>query len=133
MNKAVFAAALFVGCGGFFGSIMRYGLSLIPFKGDFPLMTFLTNLLGAVLIGVVVEVTSGIMACPPSLVLFLKTGLCGGFTTFSTFSLETLSLFENSQTKTAVVYMSLSLAGCVLGVLIGKMLGKSILTLCRCM
>ena len=58
-----------------------------PAKGAFPLLTLLTNLAGAFVIGVI----AGLAAkrnLPQNAVLFLKTGLCGGFTTFSTFSLE---------------------------------------------
>ena len=81
-------AALCVGAGGFCGAIARYLLGLLPYQGQFPLITFIINFTGAVAIGAVVEAASirpGML--PPNAVLFLKTGLCGGFTTFSTFSL----------------------------------------------
>ena len=54
--------------------------------------------------------------------LFLKTGLCGGFTTFSTFSLETLGLLERGEYAMGGAYALGSLAACVLGVVAGKML-----------
>lgn len=84
-------AALCVGAGGFCGAIARYLLGLLPYQGQFPLITFVINFTGAVAIGAVVEAASvrpGML--PSNAVLFVKTGLCGGFTTFSTFSLETL-------------------------------------------
>ena len=80
-------AALCVGAGGFLGAIARYLLGLIPYQGDFPLITFAINFVGAFIIGVVFEVANirpGMLS--DNAVLFLKTGLCGGFTTFSTFS-----------------------------------------------
>ena len=91
-------AALCVGAGGFCGAIARYLLGLLPYQGQFPLITFVINFTGAVAIGAVVEAASirpGML--PPNAVLFLKTGLCGGFTTFSTFSLETLCLLERGE------------------------------------
>ena len=76
-------AALLVGAGGFIGAVGRYLLGLVPCGGDFPLMTFLVNFLGAVAIGAVAEAASGPAALPAEAALFLKTGVCGGFTTFS--------------------------------------------------
>ena len=83
---------LCVGAGGALGAMGRYSLGLIPLGGELPLMTLLINFLGSVAIGAIVE-TSELAAGALSreAVLFLKVGLCGGFTTFSTFSLETLS------------------------------------------
>ena len=82
---------LCVGAGGALGAMGRYGLGLIPLGSELPLMTLLINFLGSVAIGAIVE-TSELAAGALSreAVLFLKVGLCGGFTTFSTFSLETL-------------------------------------------
>ena len=61
-------------------------------------MTLLINFLGSVAIGAIVEVSElAAGALPREAVLFLKVGLCGGFTTFSTFSLETLELIEGGQ------------------------------------
>ena len=84
---------LCVGAGGALGAMGRYGLGLIPLGSELPLMTLLINFLGSVAIGAIVE-TSELAAGALSreAVLFLKVGLCGGFTTFSTFSLETLEL-----------------------------------------
>lgn len=59
-------------------------------------MTLLTNFLGAVVIGAVAQ-AAGQLPMSKSAVLFLKTGLCGGFTTFSTFSLETVELLEQGR------------------------------------
>lgn len=58
--------------------------------------------------------------------LFLRTGLCGGFTTFSTFSLETLTLLQEKKYLAGGVYALLSLAACVLGVWLGQLLVRTL-------
>ena len=87
---------LFVALGGGLGAVGRYLLSLIAAPWSFPVMTLLTNFLGAVVIGAVAQ-AAGQLPMSKSAVLFLKTGLCGGFTTFSTFSLETVELLEQGR------------------------------------
>ena len=79
---------LIVALGGAVGSIFRYSISLIPIKTTFPFLTLITNILGAVLIGFIVGVSSK-KGLSSNTNLFLKTGVCGGFTTFSTFSNDT--------------------------------------------
>lgn len=111
---------LFVGLGGAIGAIGRYLISLFSVKGDFPFLTLLTNLLGAILIGVVVGLADSKANMPKDLILFLKTGVCGGFTTFSTFSLESLLLLENGKYFLGSVYIVASVALCILGVALGK-------------
>lgn len=120
MKEGFWTAVISVGCGGFIGSVLRYCLSLVTVKWDFPLMTFLTNLLGAVLIGIAAEAATRYANLPGGLLLFLKTGVCGGFTTFSTFSLETAGLLEHHRYKTAFCYLFLSLICCIAGVELGK-------------
>lgn len=115
------ARFLLVGLGGAIGAIFRYIISLIPWKGSFPLLTLVTNLAGAVLIGAVVGLAAKREAGPYA-VLFLKTGVCGGFTTFSTFSLESLRMLEQGQKVPALLYILLSVAGCIAGVWLGEKL-----------
>ena len=124
------SAVLWVGFGGFLGAAGRYLLSLIPTQGEFPLMTFLANLMGAALIGAVVEL-SGRLPIPTQGVLFLKTGVCGGFTTFSTFSLETVTLMERGRLGTAGLYAASSVFGCLIGVLLGRLAARWVLSALR--
>ena len=112
---------LWVGLGGAIGSIFRYTLSLLPIKSSFPILTLITNLLGAFIIGVVVGLFEK-QYLSSQIHLFLKTGLCGGFTTFSTFSLETLTLLENDMIFIAIIYALISVVGCIVGVYLGKMI-----------
>lgn len=115
------AALLYVGAGGFLGSICRYLLSMIPVHGDFPFMTFVTNFFGAILIGIITGfATQETLHLAPQFLLLMKTGFCGGFTTFSTFSLETATLFENDKYAMGTVYALASVVLCVLGIYIGK-------------
>ncbi len=109
---------LFVGLGGAVGAMLRYAISLIPYKGDFPILTFITNLIGAVLIGFIVGYASKRGAGSNAL-LFFKTGLCGGFTTFSTFSLEAYNLFVSGSRMLAAGYAVLSAVLCIAGVWAG--------------
>ena len=120
------SAFLAVGLGGALGAMGRYGISLIPLKSVFPWLTLLTNVLGALVIGFVVGVTADNTASPNT-VLFWKTGVCGGFTTFSTFSLETLRLLEGGQTGAGLLYAGASLMLCVAGVYAGELLGHVLL------
>lgn len=118
---------LCVGAGGFIGAVGRYGLGLIPLAPGLPLMTLLINFAGSVAIGAVVEAAElAAGALPREAVLFLKVGLCGGFTTFSTFSLETLDLIEGGQYVLAGAYAVASVVLCVAGVLAGKMLARAL-------
>ena len=100
---------LIVGVGGGLGSVIRYLLSLIPLNETtpFPINTFIINTLGCIMIGFI-----AFYAMKNNLnenwVLFLKVGICGGFTTFSTFAIETVQLMRNGDASIAVIYIALS-------------------------
>ena len=100
-----------VGLGGFFGAILRYLMGLIPLREDlmFPVKTLAVNVIGAFAIGLIVALTAKHSNMNPRLVLFLKTGICGGFTTFSTFALETVDLIQAGNSVEAILYVALSL------------------------
>lgn len=115
------SAYLYVGIGGALGAMFRYALSTVTVRSDFPFMTFFANLIGAVLIGFIVGLASGAKLRSDH-VLFLKPGFCGGFTTFSTFSLETLTLLEQKCYVTGGCYAVCSLVCCIAGVWIGRSL-----------
>ena len=120
-------SVLCVGAGGFVGAVSRYGLGLIPLASGLPLVTLLINFTGSVVIGAVAEAASlAPTTLPREAVLFLKVGLCGGFTTFSTFSLETLELIEGGQWAMAGAYALASVVLCVAGVLAGKLLARTL-------
>lgn len=94
---------LLVGLGGFIGAVLRYLISLIPIKNpeSFPINTFIINIVGAFAIGCIAFAVSKNENIDPKLLLFLKVGICGGFTTFSTFSLETAELVKSGSVVTA--------------------------------
>ena len=99
-----------VDAGGFVGSVCRYLLSLIPVSEAtvFPIKTFIINIIGCIVIGVLAVTASKNMEMSPQMMLFLKVGLCGGFTTFSTFALETADLMKAGHMGTALLYVLLS-------------------------
>lgn len=117
---------LAVGFGGFIGAVLRYLISLIPIKNpeSFPLNTFIINIAGAFTIGCIAFAVSKNENIDPKLLLFLKVGLCGGFTTFSTFSLETAQLMKSGSVMTAVIYVIASIVVGVLAVMLPQLVLK---------
>lgn len=113
---------LVVALGGAIGAMGRYAISLVPVKNGFPILTLATNFAGALLIGFIVGVAGKKGDISPDTVLFWKTGVCGGFTTFSTFSLEAFTLLENKAYLSGGIYIVLSVIGCIIGVFCGKKL-----------
>ena len=109
-----------VALGGAIGAVGRYAISLISEKQGFPVLTLITNVLGAVLIGFVVGLVSQRENISSNTVLFWKTGVCGGFTTFSAFSLEAFSLLENHQIAAGSIYIVLSVVLCLAGIFFGR-------------
>ena len=110
---------IIVGLGGALGAIFRYLITLLPVNPEngFPMKTFLINVIGSFVIGLVAALAAK-NAMNPKAVLFLKVGICGGFTTFSSFALETEGLLEKGSTSTgiAMLYVTLSLVCGVLAV-----------------
>ena len=100
-------SVIWVALGGAVGAVGRYGISLLPWKGAFPLLTLATNFLGAVAIGFLSGLFSQRLLGERGK-LFWQTGVCGGFTTFSTFCGETEQLFSAGHTMTGVFYVLLS-------------------------
>ena len=114
---------LIVAAGGALGAAGRYAVGLLPVKTDFPLRTLLVNAAGAVIIGFL----AGLFArggLTDRRLLFWKTGVCGGFTTFSAFSLEAVQLFEKGRHLAGSLYILLSLLLCLAGVLAGQALSR---------
>ena len=101
---------LAVALGGGIGACLRYLIGLIPLKEPFafPVKTLMINLLGCFVIGLIAELAVKNTSLSPKTVLFIKTGLCGGFTTFSTFALETETLIKTGHIGLAVLYAALS-------------------------
>lgn len=107
---------LLVGTGSFVGGALRYLVSLwLKYTGGFPWATFLVNLIGCLLIGLLWGLFSRCANASQQLVLFLSVGLCGGFTTFSTFSKESLQLIQSGNWWYLAFYVTGSI---LLGILL---------------
>src|SRR5690606_22086201 len=102
---------LFIFLGGGLGSLCRYGVSKLSvqyFAGNFPLGTFIANILSCIVLSFSVIWLNDKMGTSASLKLFLITGFCGGFSTFSTFSVETVELLKTGHYVVAVLNIGLS-------------------------
>lgn len=119
---------LLIGLGSFIGGVLRHLLSSClndsVVKG-FPLGTLAVNLSGCLLIGILYGLFDRGTAASTELRLFLTVGLCGGFTTFSTFMNENFLMAQGAQFFTLLLYALLSLAGGFLAVWLGCMLVKN--------
>jgi len=115
---AMILNCLFVGVGGFVGSVLRYLVSLIPLRHEsgFPLVTLGINVLGAFVLGLIMALAGRSPSVDPRALLFLKVGICGGFTTFSTFALEAHGLLSGGKPLLAMLYMLLSVVLCVFAI-----------------
>ena len=104
-----------VGTGGALGAVARYAMGFlnIRHRSGFPLSTLLINVVGALIIGFIAAYAGKNAKLDPRLVLFLKVGLCGGFTTFSSFALETVGLMQTGSSHVGVLYAGLSVILCV--------------------
>jgi len=113
----MFLNVVTVAAGGAIGAACRYLCGFIPLKlnSGFPLATMLINIIGSFCIGVIAALAQKSGRIDPRIVLFLKAGFCGGFTTFSTFSLENLTLLQNGSYGTAILYMLFSVILCIAG------------------
>ena len=103
----MFKNILLVGLGGALGSMARYVFSLAPLTKNFPLNTFMVNVLGCFIMGIFLALSLKNEVVFNNWKLFLTTGICGGFTTFSAFAAENVHLLQTGKTTTALVYIIL--------------------------
>ena len=122
------AELLAVGIGGFLGSCLRYGLSKWTgsFFVTFPLGTLLSNVIAGFFIGFIIGLEQQSVRISKNTKLFLSTGLLGGLSTFSTFSIETVELFRSEKyllsAGNIALNLGLSLFGTILGLIAAKAL-----------
>ena len=117
---------LAVGAGGFIGSVLRYAVARCTAGlafANLPLGTLAVNLVGCFVLGLFTGLFERTPCASPEVRLLLTTGLCGGFTTFSTFSLETVMLLQNGRYGLGALYIVLSLGCCLAGASAGLWLG----------
>jgi fluoride exporter len=100
---------LLVGLGGMLGSMLRYATGLALKSSQWPVGTFAVNLSGSFLMGLVFGIALKNESFDNNWRLFLTTGVCGGFTTFSAFSAEGLQLLQQQRYSVFFVYFALSI------------------------
>ena len=113
---------LLVGLGGGIGSMARYAASLLIKSKSFPYATLSVNIIGSFIIGLVLAISIKETGVATNWKLFLATGICGGFTTFSAFSLENMELLQNGKIGMAVTYVLLSITLGIVATFLGYML-----------
>lgn len=120
------ALLVFVGAG--IGGVLRHGINLAAARlgSGFPWGTMAINVVGSILMGLVTG-WFALRGGPMQARLFIATGILGGFTTFSTFSLETFALFERGETGAALAYILVSVIVGVGGLALGLLLMRQIL------
>ncbi len=112
----------YVAAGGAVGSVSRFLLGTFVQQrtdGTFPLGTLVINVTGSLLLGFLLRYALSTQAISPEVRALLTTGFCGGYTTFSTFSYETVALIEDGQHRRAALYVALSVAASLLGAFVG--------------
>ena len=114
---------LLVGLGGAIGSVGRYWLALLaaPISRELPWGTVLINVAGSFAIGLfgTLTLSSGRYPAPDAVRLFFMVGVCGGFTTFSSFSLQTMDLLRAGAVGRALVNVAASVLLCLAAVALG--------------
>lgn len=123
MLKTIFL----VGIGGGLGSVFRFLMSVIMNKFNqsvFPWATFLVNILGCLIIGILIGYFDRQLISNPHLKFLFITGFCGGFTTFSTFSVEGYSLYSSDHIFLAFLYVILSVVLGLLAIWLGLTFSK---------
>jgi CrcB protein len=100
---------ILVGLGGAVGSVLRYAAYLLLSTKHFPLATLAVNIVGSFIIGLVLALSLKDEAFLNNWKLFLATGICGGFTTFSAFSAENVALLQTGKYFIALIYIALSI------------------------
>jgi CrcB protein len=118
-----------VAVGGAVGSVLRYGTGIAVARalgGAFPWGTLVVNVLGSILIGWFASATlpQGNLAAHNDMRILVMTGFCGGFTTFSAFSLQTLGLLQEGAIIAALANIALSVGLCLAAVAAGWMIGE---------
>jgi len=126
VNALTTPMLLAVAGGGAIGSVARYviGVLLLRAGNGFPVSTLLVNVVGSFLIGLFAR----LFDAPDHnqlLRVALTVGICGGFTTFSTFSAETVTLLQQGKPGRAALYVTVSLVAGVLATFAGLMVGRS--------
>lgn len=97
-----------IAAGGALGALARHGVNVGAAKSfglDFPYGTMIVNVVGSFVMGIMIAVFAHLWQPPQSVKLFLLTGFLGGFTTFSSFSLDVVTLFERQDTLIAALYL----------------------------
>ncbi|OGU33481.1 MAG: hypothetical protein A2057_05950 [Ignavibacteria bacterium GWA2_35_9] len=120
---------LIVSIGAAIGGVSRYWLSNLAYKyfpAIFPYGTLIVNIVGSFLLGLIIFVFDEKELLNNQLKIFLTIGFCGGFTTFSTFSLETFNLIRDSEYFLASINVILSIVFCLLGVFLAYIVSKII-------
>ena len=124
----MFKAMIIAGLGGFLGTSLRFltgKLCHLLGVSTFPLGTFVVNIVGSFIIGILFGLVEKTNLISPTMNVLLITGFCGGFTTFSTFADDIYLLISQKHWLTMGVYFSLSVILGVLLVMAGRMLIKS--------
>ncbi len=121
---------LAVAAGGSLGALLRYEAGLIwpTASGTFPTTTLMINLSGCLVIGAFLVIITEIWTPHRLLRPFFGTGVLGGFTTFSTYSLEVVTLVRQGDPRTAMLYLGVTVVGALLAVALGMLAARVLLS-----
>jgi CrcB protein len=114
---------VYVFLGGGLGALMRFGTSSVVAKWWqhlFPLATLLSNILASLILGITVALLRDKIQTHEGWYTFIVIGICGGYSTFSSFARENLDLFEKGNYAIAILNIFVSLSLCILAVYLGK-------------
>ena len=120
---------LWVALAGAIGTALRYGANvwlLAALGGRWPYGTFVANLTGSFALGVVMDLASGRLIGGADARLVLGTGLLGGYTTYSSFNLETIRLAEQGAWGRAALYVAATMVSCLLAGVAGVALARAV-------
>jgi len=122
---------LYVAAGGLLGTVARYFLQgwvqISSGTSTFPVGTLTVNIAGSLALGFLIRYATGSTVLSPEMRAALTIGFCGAFTTMSTFSYESVALLGDGEYLRAALYMSGTIAGCVLAVVAGTVMAERLL------